>query len=112
MRIWELMSATLPFLYHSNIWIRQGTVNPSIVVWWEFADARTGAVAFLTSAAEHLPPSDIWCILYPSLRHYLTSDVAEIDAASVLRALKPPVSFPLVSMNFVSFTHPRYQDKF
>lgn len=25
MRIWELMSATLGFLYHPNIWIRQGT---------------------------------------------------------------------------------------
>ncbi len=24
MRIWELMSATLGFLYHPNIWIRQG----------------------------------------------------------------------------------------
>ena len=27
MRIWELMSATLGFLYHPNIWIRQG-VHP------------------------------------------------------------------------------------
>jgi len=26
MRIWELMSATLGFLYHPNIWIRQGLV--------------------------------------------------------------------------------------
>ena len=24
MRIWELMSATLGFLYHPNVWIRQG----------------------------------------------------------------------------------------
>ena len=24
MRIWELMSATLGFLYHPNIWIREG----------------------------------------------------------------------------------------
>lgn len=24
MRIWELMSATLGFIYHPNIWIRQG----------------------------------------------------------------------------------------
>lgn len=24
MRIWELMSATLGFLYHPNIWVRQG----------------------------------------------------------------------------------------
>ena len=24
MRLWELMSATLVFLYHPNVWIRQG----------------------------------------------------------------------------------------
>jgi phosphoinositide-3-kinase, regulatory subunit 4 len=24
MRLWELMSATLGFLYHPNIWIREG----------------------------------------------------------------------------------------
>lgn len=24
MRIWELMSATLGFLYHPNVWVRQG----------------------------------------------------------------------------------------
>jgi phosphoinositide-3-kinase regulatory subunit 4 len=29
MRIWELMSATLPFFYHPNIWIRQGIVYTS-----------------------------------------------------------------------------------
>ena len=28
MRIWELMSATLGFLYHPNIWIREGA-HPS-----------------------------------------------------------------------------------
>ncbi|KAF5325055.1 hypothetical protein D9619_009624 [Psilocybe cf. subviscida] len=71
MRIWELMSATLGFLYHPNIWIRQG------------------AAAFITSAGQHLPPSDIWCILYPSLRHFLKSDVAKVDEQSLLVAMKP-----------------------
>ncbi|KAF6748025.1 other/VPS15 protein kinase [Ephemerocybe angulata] len=73
MRIWELMSATLGFLYHPNIWIRQG------------------AAAFITSAAQHLPVSDVWCILYPSLRHFLKSDVADVNATTVLRTLKPPL---------------------
>ncbi|TFK19255.1 ARM repeat-containing protein [Coprinopsis marcescibilis] len=73
MRIWELMSATLGFLYHPNIWIRQG------------------AAAFITSAAQHLPTSDIWCILYPSLRHFLKSDVTDITTLSLLRAMKPPL---------------------
>ncbi|KAF5392892.1 hypothetical protein D9757_000800 [Collybiopsis confluens] len=71
MRIWELMSATLGFLYHPNLWIRQG------------------ATAFIAVAARHLPPSDVWCILYPSLRHFLKSDVAVIDEERLLRAMKP-----------------------
>ncbi|KAF9530534.1 hypothetical protein CPB83DRAFT_905184 [Crepidotus variabilis] len=70
MRIWELMSATLGFLYHPNIWIRQG------------------AAAFITSAGQHLPQSDIWCILYPSLRHFMRSDIVTIDEQSLLTALK------------------------
>ncbi|KAF4603205.1 Serine/threonine-protein kinase [Pleurotus pulmonarius] len=73
MRIWELMSATLGFLYHPNIWIRQG------------------AAAFMSSAAKHLPRSDVWCILYPSLRYFLKSDVVNIDESSLLTAMKPPL---------------------
>jgi phosphoinositide-3-kinase regulatory subunit 4 len=32
MRIWELMSAVLGFLYHPNVWIRQGESqqNPQV----------------------------------------------------------------------------------
>ncbi|KAI0753275.1 hypothetical protein C8Q80DRAFT_1096117 [Daedaleopsis nitida] len=74
MRIWELMSATLGFLYHPNIWIRQS------------------AAAFIASAAKHLPPSDVWCILYPSLRHFLRSDVREVDEKTLLLAMKAPLS--------------------
>ncbi|KAL0946172.1 hypothetical protein HGRIS_012435 [Hohenbuehelia grisea] len=74
MRIWELMSATLGFLYHPNVWIRQG------------------AAAFMSTAAKHLPRSDIWCILYPSLRHFLKSDIATIDEYSLLMAMKPHLS--------------------
>ncbi|KAJ3746567.1 hypothetical protein DFH05DRAFT_1607341 [Lentinula detonsa] len=71
MRVWELMSATLGFLYHPNIWVRQG------------------AAAFIAAAAKHLPSSDVWCILYPSLRHFLKSDVETIDERSLLNAMKP-----------------------
>ncbi|EKM56683.1 uncharacterized protein PHACADRAFT_183284 [Phanerochaete carnosa HHB-10118-sp] len=74
MRIWELLSATLAFLFHPNIWIRQG------------------AAAFIAAAAKHLPPSDVWCILYPSLKHFLRSDIQDVDERSLLLALKPPLS--------------------
>ncbi|KIJ63655.1 hypothetical protein HYDPIDRAFT_175967 [Hydnomerulius pinastri MD-312] len=77
MRIWELMSATLGFFYHPNVWIRQG------------------AAAFIASAAKHLQPSDVWCILYPSLRHLLRCDVKEIDEQSLLAAMKPPLPRPV-----------------
>ncbi|KAF5350674.1 hypothetical protein D9756_008730 [Leucocoprinus leucothites] len=74
MRIWELMSATLGFLYHPNVWIRQG------------------ATSFITSAAQHLPPTDVWCILYPSLKHFLKADVAVINEQSLLTVMKHPLS--------------------
>ncbi|KIJ16339.1 hypothetical protein PAXINDRAFT_132235 [Paxillus involutus ATCC 200175] len=77
MRIWELMSATLCFFYHPNVWIRQG------------------AAAFIASAAKRLQPSDVWCILYPSLRHLLRCDVKEIDEQNLLAAMKPSIPRPV-----------------
>lgn len=90
MRIWELMSATLGFLYHPNIWIRQGRKPETFTV--ELTRIiLLGAAAFMSSAAKHLPRSDVWCILYPSLRYFLKSDVVNIDESSLLTAMKPPV---------------------
>ncbi|KAJ1301055.1 hypothetical protein OPQ81_003473 [Rhizoctonia solani] len=74
MRIWELLSATVPFLYHPSIWVRQG------------------AVAFITSSTKLLPPTDVWCILYPGLRQALRADVRAITEQSLLGTLKPPLS--------------------
>lgn len=50
-----------------------------------------GAAAFIASAAKHLPPSDVWCILYPSLKYFLRSDIKDVDEISLLMALKPRV---------------------
>ncbi|OAX43719.1 ARM repeat-containing protein [Rhizopogon vinicolor AM-OR11-026] len=77
MRIWELMSATLAFFYHPNVWIRQG------------------AASFIAAAAKCLPQSDVWCILYPSLRHLLRSDVKQIEEQSLLSAMKPSLLRPV-----------------
>lgn len=49
------------------------------------------AAAFIAAAAKHLPHSDVWCILYPSLRHFLRSDVRLIDEHNLLTVVKPPV---------------------
>ena len=98
MRIWELMSANLGFLYHPNSWIRQGTSSISIFRPC-FTILISGATAFIASAAQHLPSSDVWGILYPSLRHFLRSDVRSIDEFSLLTALKPPVRHFVVSVS-------------
>lgn len=90
MRIWELLSATLAFLYHPNNWIRQGeSAHEGEAVVTEF---HIGAAAFIAASAKHLPPSDVWCILYPSLKHFLRSDIRDVDERSLLIALKPAVS--------------------
>ncbi|TDL19537.1 ARM repeat-containing protein [Rickenella mellea] len=73
-RVWELMSATLPLLYHPDIWIRQG------------------AAAFIASAAKYLPTTDVWCILYPSLKHFLRCEIQVVDVRSILLSLKSPLS--------------------
>lgn len=74
LRVWELMSAATGFLYHPNIWIREG------------------AAAFIASAVQHIPATDVWCILYPSLRPLLRCDIQTISEQAILRSLKPPVS--------------------
>jgi phosphoinositide-3-kinase, regulatory subunit 4 len=101
MRIWELMSANLGFLYHPNSWIRQGTSQSRSL--GRGLHFLSGATAFIASAAQHLPSSDVWGILYPSLRHFLRSDVRSIDEFSLLSALKPPVRrfVPRVSYVFL-----------
>jgi phosphoinositide-3-kinase regulatory subunit 4 len=51
----------------------------------------TGAAAFVTAAAKQLPSTDVWCILYPSLRHFIKADIHLIDEPTLLMCLKPPV---------------------
>ncbi|KAJ3737784.1 hypothetical protein DFJ43DRAFT_25959 [Lentinula guzmanii] len=52
----ELMSATLGTLYHPNIWVQEGA-----------------------AAVKHLSSSNVWRIPYPSLLHFLESELATID---------------------------------
>lgn len=80
MRLWDVFSAVHGFLYHPNIWIRQG------------------AAGFVAKAASQLSPSDIWCILYPTIRPALRSDVVKLDEDSILSALVSPVCVRQTSM--------------
>lgn len=81
MRLWDVFSAVHGFLYHPNVWIRQG------------------AAGFVAKAASQLPPSDIWCIIYPTIRPALRSDIVTLDEDSILSALVAPVcGLPLMTL--------------
>lgn len=46
--------------------------------------------------ANTIPPSDVWCILYPSVRRLLEDDVRDLDALSILNSLRRPVCSPFL----------------
>ena len=70
-----------------------GKVLPNLLPKTKLTIFCLGATAFIASAAKHLPASDVWGILYPSLRHFLRCDVRDVDEFSLLTALKPPVRY-------------------
>ena len=51
MRIWELMSATLCFFYHPNVWIRQGLSFSNLAFHADVLVSRGGLVHCLGSQA-------------------------------------------------------------
>ncbi|KAF7730449.1 Serine/threonine-protein kinase [Apophysomyces ossiformis] len=73
MKQWELVGIIAPLLCHPSIWIRYG------------------AVGFISSTAKHLPQTDIWCIVYPLLRPFLRSDIADITESELLENIKLPL---------------------
>lgn len=73
-KIWELVGQTVGFLCHPNIWIREASA------------------AFLAQVATLLEPTDTWCILYPTVKRLLRSDVKEITALSLLDNAREPIA--------------------
>ncbi|KAM0754729.1 Other/VPS15 protein kinase [Meredithblackwellia eburnea MCA 4105] len=73
-KIWELVAQITGFLCHPNLWIREG------------------AAAFLTSTARGLQPTDRWCILYPTIKRLLRSDLKDINEKSIMDIVREPVS--------------------
>ena len=51
----------------------------------------SGAVGFIAAAARNLPTSDVWCIMYPTVRSLLYADVLELDEMTIMAALLEPV---------------------
>ncbi|GAA5975929.1 hypothetical protein JCM10908_005330 [Rhodotorula pacifica] len=73
-KVWELVGQTVGFLCHPNIWIREATA------------------AFLGQIASLLEPTDTWCILYPTVKRLLRSDIKEITAFSLLDNAREPIA--------------------
>ncbi|WWC58078.1 uncharacterized protein I303_100613 [Kwoniella dejecticola CBS 10117] len=73
MRLWDVFAAVRGFLCHPNIWIRQGTAG------------------FIAAAARNLPPTDVWCILYPGIRPMLHSDIKKMTETDLLAAIISPL---------------------
>ena len=74
MKIWEIVGIVWPLMCHPNIWIRDGSVG------------------FISSAIKHLPETDVWCIVYPLLRPFLRSDIADINEELLLENIESPVN--------------------
>ncbi|KAI8641016.1 hypothetical protein BD408DRAFT_389715 [Parasitella parasitica] len=74
MKLWELISIVWPLTCHPNTWI------------------RNAAVGFISSSVKHLPKTDLWCIVYPMIRPFLRSDIAEINEQALLENMEPPIS--------------------
>lgn len=55
--------------------------------------ARAGAAAFLATVASLLGTTDKWCILYPTVKRLLRSDIKEITALALLDNAREPVRF-------------------
>lgn len=78
MKLWELVGIIWPLLCHPNAWI------------------RNGAVGFIASTEKHLPKTDLWCIVYPRIRPFLRSDIAEISEESLLQNIETPVKYNIM----------------
>lgn len=73
MKLWELIGIIWPLMCHPNVWIRDG------------------AIGFVSSTVKHLSKTDLWCIVYPMIRPFLRSDIAEINEQTLLENVETPV---------------------
>ncbi|CAO3698380.1 unnamed protein product [Rhizopus stolonifer] len=73
MKLWEIVSIVWPLMCHPNVWVRDGSVG------------------FISSAIKHLPETDVWCIIYPLIRPFLRSDIADVNEEALLGNMETPM---------------------
>lgn len=92
-KIWELVTQITGFLCHPNIWIREGK---NLIPFDRNEIDRIlciGAASFLTCISNSLESTDRWCILFPTIKRLLRSDVKEITELSLLDNAREPVRY-------------------
>ncbi|KAI9485192.1 MAG: armadillo-type protein [Benjaminiella poitrasii] len=94
MKLWELINIVCPLICHPNAWIRYG------------------AIGFISSAIKHLPKTDLWCIVYPLLRLFLRSDIAEINEDNLLESMETPLSRQVYEQSIIWATKATSQSNF
>ncbi|KAL9539523.1 hypothetical protein MBANPS3_010209 [Mucor bainieri] len=94
MKLWELTSIIWPLMCHPNTWI------------------RNAAVGFISSSVKHLPKTDLWCIIYPMIRPFLRSDIAQVNEESLLQNMETPISRQVYEQAMLWATKATVKSKF
>ncbi|RCH97242.1 Serine/threonine-protein kinase, partial [Rhizopus stolonifer] len=94
MKLWELVGVIWPLICHPNVWIRYG------------------AIGFISSSAKNLPKTDLWCIIYPMLRPFLRSDIAQVNEGTLLENVETPISRQVYEQAIVWATKATVQSNF
>ncbi|KAL4886666.1 hypothetical protein BJY04DRAFT_228458 [Aspergillus karnatakaensis] len=81
--IWDLLHATVRFLVHPNVWIREASVS------------------FVINSTKYLSAADKYSILTPLVRPFLKMNIVEFSEGSVLDALKTPLPKAVFDLAFV-----------
>lgn len=77
-KIFDVVGAVAGFLCHPNHWL------------------RTASALVVATAAEQLPTTDVWAVVYPSVRPLLRADIHRMDTLSLLQFAKSPLSRPVM----------------
>ena len=79
-KTWEMVDVVARFMMHPNIWIREAAVH------------------FVSSSTLFLSPADTYCTIMPLVRPYLKTSIQDFSEATILDALKRPLSRPVLEM--------------
>lgn len=77
-KVFDIVGAVAGFLCHPDHWL------------------RSASALVVATAVEQLPITDVWAVVYPSIRPLLRADIHRIDTLSLLQFAKSPLSRPVM----------------